>query len=116
MIKCPHLTPKSIYSNIGDFVADLYLDEVHMLLEFFCFLLCSLIEFFFNQKKKTSSRNLFISFLIFLCEYPSGNLFMALINSPKIFYKFIANLLKLSLQSELNYFCISLEDKSVTPK
>src|SRR6187401_1985776 len=103
MIKCSHLTPKSIYSNIGDSVADLYLDEVHMLLEFFCFLFCSLIEFSL-KKKKTSSRNLFISFLMFLCEYPSENLFMALINSLKIFYKFIANLLKYSSQSELNSF------------
>src|SRR3954463_12362461 len=98
MIKCPHLTPKSIYSNIGDFVADLYLDEVHMPL------------------KKTSSRNLYISFLfsflIFLCEYPSGNLFMALNNSLKIFYKFIANLLKYSSQSELNSFCVLKRERT----
>ena len=109
MIKCPHLTPKSIYSNIGDLVADLYLDEVHMILEFFCFLSCSLIEFFFKQKK-TSSRNLFHFY-----SYDFLYILLALINSPKIFHKFIANPLKHSSQSELNYFCISLELNSESP-
>src|SRR4051812_43073591 len=96
MIKCPHLTPKSIYSNIGDFVADLYLDEVHML-----------------KKKLHLGIFIFLSFLFsFLCEYPSGNLFMALNNSLKIFYKFIANLLKYSSQSELNSFCILKRERT----
>ena len=104
MIKCPHLTPKSLYSNIGYLVADLYLDELHMFLESFYFLLCSLIEFSLNKQKKL---HLGIFLFLFLCFFV--NILLALINSPKIFYRFIANLLKYSSQSELNYFCISLE-------
>ena len=104
MIKCPHLTPKSIYSNIGDFVADLYLDEVHMFWSLSVFSYVLSLSFKTKNKKKTSSRNLFHFYSSVFENIP-----LALINSPKIFHKFIANPLKHSSQSELNYFCISLE-------
>ena len=50
MIKCSHLTPKSIYSNIGDLVADPILVEVlHLLflpcVFLFIFFLCVLENF-----------------------------------------------------------------------
>ena len=62
MIKCPHLTPKSIYSNIGDLVADLYLDEVHMFWSLSIFSYVLSLSFLYTKKKKTSSR---ISFYLF---------------------------------------------------
>ena len=44
MIKCSHLTPKSIYSNIGDLVADPLLDEVLLFLSS-CFVLSLVFKF-----------------------------------------------------------------------
>ena len=66
MIKCPHSTPKSIYSNIGDLVADLYLDEVHMFWSLSIFSYVLSLSFHFKKKS--------FSFLFFcLCEYSSGS-------------------------------------------
>jgi hypothetical protein len=96
MIKCSHLTPKLIYSNIGDLVTDPYLYEVYSLWLFSAFSLvifCSVSCF----KKKTLK------------------IILALINSLKIIYKFIANPLKNSSQSELHYLRISLELNSASP-
>ena len=97
MIKCPHLTPKSIYSNIGDFVADLYLDEVHMFWSLSIFSYVLSLSFSFQKKLHLG---------IFFHFYSSVfvNISLALINSLKIFYKFLENLLKYSSQSDLNSF------------
>ena len=82
-------------------------------MKYICFWSLSIFSYVLSLSfslKKNSSRNLFISI-----SYVSLNILLALINSPKIFYKFIANLLKHSSQSELNYFCISLELNSASP-
>ena len=59
MIKCSNLTPKSIYSNIGDLVAD------PSIWSSLVFLLLVLLARVFLFQKKTSSRRFFASFLCF---------------------------------------------------